>query len=56
LGFTSFKGDNVRNYTKSWENQDVHLWVAKKSKEMLVKNRVSTTCRIKKGGVEVTVC
>jgi len=47
---------NLGDHSKAGKNENVHLWMTKKSEEVLVKNGISTPRRIKEGGVEVPVC
>jgi hypothetical protein len=47
--------NDLGNYTKPRQDQNVNLRVAKKSKQMLVQNRIPTPGRIKKRSVEVTI-
>lgn len=51
LLFAGVVGYDVGDYTKSWENKNVNLGVAKESEEVLVKDGISSPCRVKEGGV-----
>lgn len=46
----------MRDYTKSRKNQNINFRVAKESEQMLIKDGVSTSGRVKEGCVEVAVC
>lgn len=51
LLFAGVVGYNMGDYAKSWENKNVNLGVTKESEEVLVKDWVSSSCRVKEGGV-----
>ena len=40
--------NNITNVTKSRQYQNVYLWVAEKSKKVLVKNHVTALSHVKK--------
>jgi hypothetical protein len=44
------------NYSESRENQNVNLRMSKESEQMLVKDRISPTRRVKERSIEVTIC
>jgi len=46
---------NLGDHTKAGKNENVHLGMPKKSEEVLVKNGIPPSRRIKEGGVEVAV-
>jgi len=41
----------VGNHTEAWENKDINFRVPEESEQVLVKDRVSPTGRVKEGGV-----
>merc|ERR1719327_828783 len=43
------------NYTKCWKDQNVYLGVTKKSKKMLVQNRIPPSSRVKKRGIKISI-
>lgn len=53
--FAGVVGHNVGDHAESGEDKNVYFRVSEESEKMLVKNRVSPSCRVKEGGVEVTV-
>ena len=53
--FSSVIGDDVGDHSKAGQDEDVHLWVSEESEEVLVKNGVSSPCRVKESCVQVTV-
>jgi hypothetical protein len=46
----------VGNYPKTRQNKNINFGVTKESEEMLIKNRVSSPSRVKKGGIQITIC
>lgn len=44
------------DHAKSWKDKDVYFWVAEKSEQVLIQDRVPTSCRVEEGCVEITVC
>jgi len=44
-------GNDVRYCTKSWENKNIDFWVTKKSKQVLIKDRVSSSSWIEECGI-----
>jgi len=46
----------VGNHSESGENKNIDLGVAEESEEVLVEDRVSPSCRVEEGCVEVSVC
>jgi hypothetical protein len=48
--------DNVTYNPKPRNDQDVHLWMAEKPKKVLIQDRITTSCRVEKGGIKVTIC
>ena len=47
--------DNVGNRTKTRQNKNINFGVAKKSENMLKKNRVPSPCRIKKCSIDIAI-
>jgi hypothetical protein len=45
----------MRNYPKSWEDENVNFWVSKKSEQMLEQDWVTPSRGVKEGGVKVSV-
>jgi hypothetical protein len=43
------------DYTKTRKNQNVYFWVPKKPEEMLIENRISSSCRVEERGVKISV-
>lgn len=54
-GFFRIRFHDLTNNSKSWENKDIHFGVSEKSEKMLVKNRISSSGRIKEYGFKVTI-
>lgn len=47
----SVVGDDVRDDTKAWEDEDINFGVPKESEEVLVKDGVSSASGVEEGGV-----
>jgi hypothetical protein len=45
----------MSNGSKGWNYKDINFRMSKKSKQMLVENRVSSSSRVIKGRREITV-
>jgi len=41
--------------TKPRKDKYINLWMSKESEEMLIKHRISSSCRIVKGCIKVTI-
>jgi len=41
----------VRNHAKAGKDENIDFGVPEESEQVLVKNRVSPTCRIEEGGI-----
>lgn len=55
LLFAGIVGHNVGNHAEAGEDENVDFGVPKESEEVLVKDGVSSTGRVKEGGVEVSI-
>lgn len=49
--FAGIVGYDVRDYSEAGKNQNVYFGMAEESKEMLIENWVSSSCRVKEGCV-----
>lgn len=54
--FTGVVGYNMGDHAESGEDKNVDFGVSKESEEVLVKDGVSPSGRVKEGGVKVSVC
>ena len=48
--------NDLTDDAKGGQNHDVHLWMSEEPEDVLVHDGVTTTCGIKEGGPEMTVC
>lgn len=55
LFFTRVVGYDMRDYPEPRQDENVDFGVAKESKQVLVKDWVSTACGVEKGCVKITV-
>lgn len=56
LFFAGVIGYDVGNHAEAWENQNIDFGVAEESEQVLIKNGVTSSSRVKEGGVKVSVC
>jgi hypothetical protein len=46
----------MSNRPKGWNNQDINFGMSEESEKMLIKDRVTSSCRVVKGRRKVTIC
>lgn len=51
LLFARVVGHNVGNHAEPREDENIYFGVSKESEEVLVKDGVSPSCRVKEGGI-----
>jgi hypothetical protein len=45
----------MRYNTKSWKNKNIDLRMTKESEEMLIKDWIAPTSRVKEGSIKITI-
>ena len=47
--------NNLRKNREGWQGQDINFGMTKKSKQMLIKDWIPTTIRVKKNCIEISI-
>jgi len=47
--------NNLRDDTEPWKDKDVYFWVPKEPEQVLVENRITSTCRVEEGGIKIAI-
>lgn len=55
LPLTTIISHHMRDYAKPWEDKNVYFRMAKKSKKMLVEDRIPSTGRVKEASIKITI-